>query len=367
MIHTEAALFRAAGSPLEIGPVLIDDPGAGEVLVEVSHVGLCHSDLHYLEGSLTTSAPAVFGHEVAGIVTRTGSAVMGLHPGDRVVACLAPSCGRCANCEAGRPTICSRTQEVRRRAAPAMTTLDGEPVERLADVAGFSRHVLLRENAAVPLPHGIPLEVGCLLGCCIATGVGSVLRGAQVRPGSSVAIIGCGGVGSAIVQGARIAGAGEIIAIDRIPDRLRSAERFGATATIDAGAVDVTAAVREIVPGGVDYSFEAVGSGRTAELAVAVIRSGGTATIVGIAPPGTTLSIPAEELFFEEKRVIGSYMGSSLMHTDVPEYTRLYRNKRLLLDEMVSDVIPFERINDGFDTLRDGKAIRVVLEMNAPE
>ncbi|MFC4945092.1 Zn-dependent alcohol dehydrogenase [Pseudonocardia sp. GCM10023141] len=364
-IRTEAALLRAAGEPLAVGALVVDEPEPHEVLVSVSHVGLCHSDLHYVRGTLEVELPAVLGHEVAGVVERTGADVSGLRPGDRVVVSLVPSCGRCGYCESGRPTICSRSGEVRRRPRPAYTLPDGTPVARLADVGGFSRHILVRENAAVPLPGDVPTLVGCLLGCCVATGVGAVFHGAGVRPGSSVAVIGCGGVGSAVVQGARLAGASEIVAVDLSADRLRAAMSYGATATVDGAAPDVRAAVHAVVPGGVEFSFEAVGSGRTAELAVAILRPGGTATVVGIAPSGTTVAVPADALFVEEKRVIGSYMGSSRMHADVPEYARLYRRGALLLDEMVSEVVPLAEINDGFDFMRHGKATRVVVDMGA--
>lgn len=363
--RTEAALLRTPAEPLALVPLVVDAPGPHEVLVAVSHVGLCHSDLHYLRGTLGTELPAVLGHEVAGVVERTGADVTGLRAGDRVVVSLVPSCGRCVYCESGRPTICSRSTEVRRRPRPAYTLPEGTPVARLADVGGFSRHVLVRENAAVPLPDGVPTQVGCLLGCCVATGVGAVFHGAGVRPGSTVAVVGCGGVGSAVVQGARLAGASEIVAVDLSADRLHAARSYGATRTVDAAGPDVRAAVHDVVPGGVEFSFEAVGSAPTAELAVALLRPGGTACVVGIAPSGTTVAVPADALFFEEKRVIGSYMGSSRMHADVPEYARLYRRGELLLDEMVGEVVSLAEINDGFDLMRHGKATRVVVDMDA--
>lgn len=363
--RTEAALLNIPGEQLVVGPLVVDEPEPHEVLVSVSHVGLCHSDLHYLRGTLDTELPAVLGHEVAGTIERTGADVTGLRPGDRVVVSLAPSCGRCVYCESGRPTICSRSTDVRARPRPAYSLPDGTPVARLADVGGFSRHVLVRENAAVPLPGDVGTRVGCLLGCCVATGVGAVFHGAGVRPGSTVAVVGCGGVGSAVVQGARLAGASEIVAVDLSADRLRAARSYGATATVDGGVADVPAAVRDIVPNGVEFSFEAVGSGRTAELAVALLAPGGTATVVGISPPGTSVAVPADSLFFEEKRVIGSYMGSSRMHADVPEYARLYRRGALLLDEMVGEVVPLTKINDGFALMGLGQSTRVVVDMDA--
>ncbi|MFC3448547.1 Zn-dependent alcohol dehydrogenase [Amycolatopsis speibonae] len=365
MIDTQAAVLTAVGAPLELTVIRVDDPEPHEVRVAVTNVGLCHSDLHYMTGTVPTALPVVVGHEVAGVVEAVGSQVSGLRPGDRVVGALTPSCGRCTNCEAGRSTQCRRLAEIRRRPRPAFQTTDGEPIERLGDVGAFSRHVLMRENSLVKLPDGVPLHVGCLLACCVITGVGAVFRGARVRPGSTVAVIGCGGVGSAIIQGARLAGASAIVAIDLDDARLKAARGYGATHVINGGDGDPVADLHRQLGGGVDYAFEAVGSARTAATALALVRPTGTACLVGIAPGGTELSVPASDFFFEEKRLIGSYMGSGHAREDILQFARLYQQGRLLLDEMVTRVIPFGEINEGFEEMKSGDVTRVVVDLQS--
>lgn len=365
MIETRAAVLTALNEPLELTTIRVDDPEPHEVRVAVTSVGLCHSDLHYMTGTVPTDLPVVVGHEFAGIVEAVGTGVTSLRPGDRVTGALTPSCGRCVNCEAGRSTQCLRLDEVRQRRRPAFETVVGQPIERLAAIGAFSQHVLLRENALVKLPDDVPLHVGCLLSCCIVTGVGAVFRGAQVRPGSTVAVIGCGGVGSAIIQGARLAGASVIIAIDLDDARLKAARTYGATHVINGGDGDTVAELHRLLGDGVDYAFEAVGSARTAQTALALVRPTGTACLVGIAPMGTELSVPALDFFFQEKRLIGSYMGSGQAREDIAQFARLYQQGRLLLDEMVTRVIAFDEINDGFEQMKSGDVTRIVVDMQS--
>ncbi|MGK8464629.1 Zn-dependent alcohol dehydrogenase [Nocardia cyriacigeorgica] len=362
MITTEAAVLTAVEQPLEFTEILVDDPEPNEVRLAVSNVGLCHSDLHYITGTVGADLPVVVGHEVAGVVEAVGSAVTTLRPGDRVVGALTPSCGLCRNCQVGHSTQCQRITEIRQRSRPAFQTPDGRVVHRLGDVGAFSRHTLMRENALVKVADEVSLQVGCLLSCCIITGVGAVFRGAEVRPGSTVAVIGCGGVGSAIIQGARLAGASAIVAVDLDDARLAAAETYGATHVVN-GAADVAAEIRNLLGDGVDYSFEAVGSARTAATALEVLRPTGTACLVGIAPDGTELTLPAWNFFFSEKRLIGSYMGSGQAQEDIAQFARLYQQGRLLLDEMVSDVIGFHDIDKGFEAMKSGEVTRIVADL----
>jgi S-(hydroxymethyl)glutathione dehydrogenase / alcohol dehydrogenase len=365
MINTRAAVLTEVNKPLELTEIRVDDPEAHEVRVAVTHVGLCHSDLHYMTGTVPTELPVVLGHEVAGVVESVGGAVVSLRPGDRVVGALTPSCGRCVNCEAGRSTQCRRIDEIRQRPRPAFQTTEGSPIERLGAIGAFSRHVLMRENALVEVPDDVPLHVGCLLACCVITGVGAVFRGAQVRPGSTVAVIGCGGVGSAIIQGARLAGASAIIAIDLDDDRLKAAREYGATHVINGGDDDPVEELRRQLGDGVDYSFEAVGSARTAQTALALVRPTGTACLVGIAPAGTEINVPALDFFFQEKRLVGSYMGSGQAREDIAQFARLYQQGRLLLDEMVTRVVPFAEINEGFEAMKSGDVTRIVVDLRS--
>jgi S-(hydroxymethyl)glutathione dehydrogenase / alcohol dehydrogenase len=360
-----AAVLTQPGKPLEFKDLHLDAPTDVEVLVRTERAGLCQSDRHYVTGGLAISTPAVLGHEVAGIVESVGAAVTRIRPGDRVVATVTPPCGACGFCVGGRPTQCARVDEMRRRDRPRMVTDDGTPVALLGGLGAFAERFLAHEQALAVVASDIAPRVACLLGCCITTGVGAVLHGARVTPRDTVAVIGCGGVGIAAIQGARLAGARHVIAIDAVATKLDLARHFGATATVQARADSAATveAVRELLPHGVSHAFEAVGSPATAELAFALLAPTGTATILGLMPEGKTLSIPADALIYGDRRLQGAYMGANRFLADVDVFTDHYASGRLDLDAMVTTEIPFDDVNDGFDAMADPSTVRIVLDV----
>jgi alcohol dehydrogenase/S-(hydroxymethyl)glutathione dehydrogenase/alcohol dehydrogenase len=360
-----AAVLEKPGAPLQIRELLLDDPEDYEVLVRTERVGLCHSDLHYLKGSLDISLPAVLGHEVAGIVERVGSAVTRIKTGDRVVATVTPSCGGCRNCLRGRPTQCERVEAMRERQRPKLLAPDGSSVEALGGIGAFAEAFLVGEASAAVVDSALPPQVTCLLGCCISTGVGAVVHGTNIGPDDTVAVIGCGGVGIAAIQGARLAGARRIVAIDALPTKLELARRFGATDTV-ISSVDPTETliqVRSLLPHGVSHAIEAVGRSETAELAFSLLTPTGTATILGLMPAGSELRIPADALVYGDRRIQGAYMGANRFLSDVEMFTDHYLNGRLDLDSMVTKQLPFASINEGFEAMADSSTIRIVVDM----
>lgn len=360
-----AAVLAAAGGGLAFEELLLDEPGADEVVVRTTAVGLCHSDLHYVDGTLSTELPEVLGHEAAGVVESVGSAVTTLAAGNRVVTCITAYCGRCRRCLTGRLSLCENYRLTRRRPRPALIRPDGTEVGRMGGIGAFAEQMLVHERAVVPIGDHMPPDRACLLGCAFVTGIGAVVHRARVRTGDTVAVIGCGGVGSVVIQGARIAGAARIIAIDVHPFALTQARVFGATDIVDARAVDVVDAVRDLTGGGVDHAFEIVGTARTVEQSIAMLVRGGTATVLGLVPDRTPVTVTASELYLAEKRLQGSFLGSNIFPADIPMLVDLYRDGRLLVDEMVSEKLSFDEINAGLDLLRSGGVTRVVVEVGS--
>lgn len=356
-----AAVLNTPGK-LDLTEVLVDRPGPGEVRLRPSYVGLCHSDLHYIDGTHETELPEILGHEAAGIVESVGPGVTDFAVGDAVVTSLTMFCGRCRYCVTGRLSLCEQRSALRTRPRPAVVTASGDAVGTMGGVGAFSELVLARETGLVKIPSGVPLDVAALFGCAVLTGVGAVIRSAQVAVGATVAVIGCGGIGIAAVQGATLAGASRIVAIDRAADKLEVARRLGATDVVLASGATLST-VLSLVPGGVDFSFEAVGRQETAELAFALLAPGGLCTVLGMVPDSTQIRVPASELYFDEKRLSGAFIGSSRFTVDVPQLASLYTQGRLHLDELISHRLPLSQINEGFDLLARGDALRVVLDM----
>jgi S-(hydroxymethyl)glutathione dehydrogenase/alcohol dehydrogenase len=355
-----AVLFESPGA-LTIEDLRVDRPGPHEVLLRVAATGLCHSDLHYLDRHYPLEGPTVMGHEGAGVVEAVGSDVTYVKPGDHVISFPVGFCGHCEFCQAGRPTLCS--QEGLRRTPggePRLRLANGDPCVQFVGLATFAEQMLVHERALVKIDPDIPLDRAALVGCAVPTGVGAVIRTAKVPPGANVAVIGCGGVGLNCIQGAVIAGANRIVAIDINDGKLALARQFGATDLINNSGGDAVDQLNDILPGtgGVDYSFEAIGLKQTYELAFAILRTGGTATLIGV--PSGSIELPAGA-FLRERRVQGSLMGSVRFRQDLPYFLDLYLAGRLKLEELVSSRIPLERINEGYKAITDGSVARSVV------
>jgi S-(hydroxymethyl)glutathione dehydrogenase/alcohol dehydrogenase len=357
----KAAVMRATKAPLTIEEIDLATPGPREVVVRTVATGVCHSDLHVLEGALPNPVPTVLGHEPAGIVERVGSAVTHVTAGDHVIGCLSAFCGACEYCLAGRPNLCEGEATMRRPDEPPRLSKDGAPIVQFVHLSAFAERMLVHENALVKIRKDMPLDRAALIGCGVTTGLGAALNTARVRAGRTTAVIGCGGVGLSVIQGCRIAGAGRIIAVDTAEWKLDLARRFGATDAVHAAADNPVARVVEMTGGGVDYAFEAIGLPATVRQAVRMTRKGGTTVMVGVVPAGVNVELPGADIVLREKTVLGCMMGSNRFRTDMPRYVELYLAGELKLDEMITARLPLERVNDAFETMRQGAAARSVL------
>jgi S-(hydroxymethyl)glutathione dehydrogenase/alcohol dehydrogenase len=361
MTTARAAVLNTIPGKLEIDAVEVGSPGPREVLIRTAAAGLCHSDLHFMEGKYPYLTPVVMGHESAGVVEAVGDLVTYVKPGDHVITCLSVYCGNCEPCLTGHLSICADKAATQRASdAEQRLTKDGSTVWQFLDLSSFSELMLVHEHAIVRIRDDMPLDKAALIGCSVITGVGAVFNTAQVEPGSTVAVIGAGGVGLNCIQGAAIAGAGKVIAVDMVPYKLELAKQFGATHTVDASAGDPVAQVRELTGGGVHYSFEAIGLKPTTEQAFKMLRSGGVATIIGMIPVGTMIELHGVD-FLAEKKIQGSNMGSNRFRVDMPRLVDLYLDGRLKLDELVSRRLRLDEINDGFDSMKSGEVARSVV------
>ncbi len=359
----KAAVLNQIPGELEIEDVSIDKPAANEVLVRVVASGLCHSDLHFMEGLWQTRLPAVMGHEGAGVVEAVGDDVSYVKVGDHVITCLSVFCGKCRWCLSGHLSICDNPGAVARPkgATARLSSGKGDAVNQFARLGAFAEMMLVHENAVVKVKEEMPLDRAALIGCGVTTGLGAVFRTARVEPGSEVAVIGAGGIGLSAIQGARIAGASKVIAVDLSDAKLDVARQVGATHVVNGANVDAVEAVKELTGGGVDFSFEAIGLKQTGEQAWAMLRPRGVATIIGMMPMGQKLEIPGHEVFMHEKTLKGSMMGSNQFRLDMPRFIDLYLDGKLMLDEMVSHRIKLEDINAGYDLMRRREATRTVI------
>ncbi|MDQ1396049.1 MAG: S-(hydroxymethyl)glutathione dehydrogenase / alcohol dehydrogenase, partial [Acidimicrobiaceae bacterium] len=344
----KAAVLRTIPGQLEVEDVTVDQPGPHEVLLKTAAAGVCHSDLHFAEGKYVYPTPCVLGHESAGVVEAVGDQVTDIQPGDHVITCLSVFCGHCEQCLSGRPSLCQALDTQRDPTSPQRLSQNGEPVWQFLHMSSFAEQMLVHEHGVVKITKDMPLDRAALIGCGVTTGLGAVFRTARVEPGQTVAVIGCGGIGLNCIQGAAIAGAGRIIAVDRVETKLKMAEQFGASDLVNASSGDPAAQVLEMTSGGVDHAFEAIGLKVTAEQAFAMLKRGGTATIIGMIPMGTSIELPGTD-FLYEKRIQGSNMGSNRFRIDMPRYVDFYLSGRLKLDELVSARIGLGDINEAFD------------------
>jgi S-(hydroxymethyl)glutathione dehydrogenase / alcohol dehydrogenase len=356
----KAAVMYGVNQPLAIEDVEVDEPRAGEVLVRTSASGVCHSDLHFMEGSYPTATPIVLGHESAGVVEKVGEGVTNVKPGDRVVIAFVASCGNCGNCVQGKPHLCDNTQKLGRH---DRLKLNGEPMSQFANMSAFAEYQLVSANACVHVPEGVPLEVAALVGCSVMTGVGAVSNTAKIPVGSTVAVIGAGGVGLNVIQGAKLAGASRIIAVDLLENKLAAAREFGATDVVDASSDDAVKKVQEMTGGGVDYAFEAIGLAKTAEQCFGMIKRGGKAVVVGMIPVTQAVTLPGPA-FLQEKGMIGSFYGSTRQTYDMPWLMELYRQKRLKIDELITKRWKLDQINEAYDALKNGEVNRSVINFD---
>jgi S-(hydroxymethyl)glutathione dehydrogenase/alcohol dehydrogenase len=356
----KAAILREVHKPLTVEEVNISTPGPHEVLVRTVAAGVCHSDVHFYEGLYPTPMPIVLGHESAGVVEAVGSEVHYVKPGDHVITCLSVFCGHCNYCTTGRPNLCNREGLQRREGEEPRLSQRGQVMHQFANLSSYAEQMLVHEHAVVKVRDDMPLDKAALIGCGVTTGVGAVINTAKVPPGSTVAVIGCGGVGLSAVQGAVIAGAGRIIAIDTRASKLELAQICGATDLVNASQGDPVRTVRDMTGGGVEYSFEAIGLKVTAEQAFGMLAKGGTATVIGMIPVGTHIELRGSD-FLQEKKIQGSSMGSNRFRVDMPRYVDMYLSGKLKLDEMISREITLDQINDAFQALLGGEVARQVI------
>ena len=357
----------AESQPIKIETLELDSPGPGEVLVQIKAASLCHSDLSVINGSRPRPMPMALGHEAAGIVMEIGEGVLDLEVGDYVACVFVPSCGQCGPCREGRPALC----EPGAVSNTAGTLLGGErrlhagdeDVNHHVGVSAFSEYVVVSRNSVVKFSKDIPFEKAALFGCAVITGVGAVVNTAGVKLGSTVAIVGLGGIGLSALLGALAAGASRVVAVDINEHKLKQAKELGATDVFDSRDQDVVAKIREATGGGLDFAFETAGAAPAMEVAYGITKRGGTTVTTGLPHPEAQFSFPYVTLTAEERTLKGSYLGSCVPSRDIPRYMNLFQEDRLPVDKLISDFITLDEINEGFDRLARGETLRQTLTL----
>src|SRR5687767_7767331 len=359
----KAALCREHNKPVVVEEITVDRPKRGEVMVKLGACGVCHSDLSAVTGTIALPLPLVLGHEGAGVVEEVGEGVTELARGDHVVFSFIYMCGKCRFCVSGRPVLCleqGKALTTPLEGSPRVRDARGEPLNIFSGCGAMAEYATVSAENLIKIDPQMPLDCAALVGCGVTTGVGAVFNTAKVAPGSSVAVFGCGGVGLSVIQGARIAGADRIIAIDTLQAKLEMAKGFGATDTL-LFEEDPTKTLKKMTGGGPDYAFECVGSGELAAIAYKAIRRGGLAVVVGVAKPGDSTAVRTMTLPFEEKTLTGSYFGSCVPRIDFPRMLALYLGGKLKLDELITRRYSIEEAPQAFADLASGKNARGVI------
>ncbi len=360
MTTISAAILRQTKQPLSVESVDIDEPQYGEVLVRTAAAGVCHSDYHFMNGAYATPLPSIMGHEAAGIVEQVGKGVSYLKPGDRVISCMSMFCGSCRYCLRGQAYSCEQTDRLLRPDSNRpRVQQNGQQIHLAYELGSFAEAMLLPEQALVKISEDMPLDRAALIGCAVMTGVGAVFNTAAVKPGATVVVIGCGGIGLSAVNGAAIAGAARIIAIDTQDQKLALAREFGATEGVLTGP-DIVDRIIDMTDGGVDYSFEALGTKTTAEQAFGMLRPSGTACVIGMVPENQTINISGASLI-DDRRLVGCNMGSNVFRLDMPMLVDFYLQGRLHLDKMISKRVTLEDVNSAYDEMLTGSVARSVI------
>jgi S-(hydroxymethyl)glutathione dehydrogenase/alcohol dehydrogenase len=358
----KAAVLYNFGEALKVESLKLRDPQPDEVVVKLAASGVCHSDLSVQQAKLPFPPPVVLGHEGAGVIEEVGKDVKHLKAGDHVVLSWVENCGRCHYCIAGHAHLCDAMMASMMAGSEHVFEKDGTMIARMAGVASFAERTVVRASAAIKIPDDVPLDRACLVGCGVMTGVGAVVNTAKVQPGDTVAVYGCGGVGLNVVQGAVLAGAGRVIAVDLAPAKLELAKTFGATDLVNGKDGNAPDQIRELTGGlGVDYAFEVIGVPAVIQQAYLSLKRGGKCIVVGVPPIGAMVEIPGQMISLEEKSIIGSLYGSANMKRDMPRLIELYQRKRLKLDELVSKRIKLEDVNAAFADMEKGAVARSVI------
>jgi len=375
-VKCKAAVLMTSGSqrpytksrPVNIEEVELEQPRAGEVLVRIAGAGICHSDIAAVAGVRRLPMPLVLGHECSGFIEDVGEGTQIVKKGDHVVLSYVPSCGRCVYCASGVPGLCDPGRRANRQgillSGGTRFQLKGKEIHHHLGVSAFSEYTVVPENSAISVSKDVPIEELALLGCAVLVGIGSVLNSARLKAGSTAAVFGCGGVGLNVIQGAKLAGAKQIIAVDVVESKLSMATSLGATETVNASALDAVDTIRKLTGGiGVDYSFEAVGNTEVMAQSFCATRNGGETILVGITSPEDRLIVPSSWLVDEERKIKGSYMGSAVPRRDIPMLVDLYASGRIKIGEIVTRHLKLEQVNEGLEALAKGEVARQIIDI----